>query len=42
VHREIGAWLGLIAAAGIAWGGWLGMQESRSPGGLRRPPTAAS
>ncbi|HEX3293953.1 MAG TPA: hypothetical protein VHR38_09480 [Solirubrobacterales bacterium] len=41
VHREIGAWLGLIAAAGIACGGWLGMQESRSPGGLRRPPTAA-
>jgi hypothetical protein len=29
VDREIGAWLGLIAAAGIAWGGWLGMQESR-------------
>ena len=30
VDREIGAWLGLVAAAGIAWGGWLGMQE-RTP-----------
>jgi hypothetical protein len=27
VDREVGAWLGLVAAAGIAWGGWLGMQE---------------
>ena len=32
VDREIGAWLGLIAAAGITWGGWLGMQEPRSVG----------
>ena len=30
VDREVGAWLGLIAAAGIAWGGWLGMQEHTS------------
>jgi hypothetical protein len=37
VDREIGAWLGLIAAAGIACGGWLGMQESRS---IRAPSTA--
>ena len=29
VDREIGAWLGLIAAAGIIWGGWLGIQERR-------------
>jgi hypothetical protein len=29
VDREVGAWLGLIAAAGITWGGWLGMQENR-------------
>ncbi len=32
VDREIGAWLGLITAAGIACGGWLGMQESRPLG----------
>jgi len=37
VDREIGAWLGLIAAAGVAWGGWLGMQESRAV----RAPSAA-
>ena len=37
VDREIGAWLGLIAAAGIAWGGWLGMQEA---GPLRSPSAA--
>jgi hypothetical protein len=37
VDREIGAWLGLIAAAGIAWGGWLGMQEPR----WLRSPSAA-
>jgi hypothetical protein len=33
VDREIGAWLGLLAAAGITWGGWLGMQEPSSVGG---------
>jgi hypothetical protein len=27
VDREVGAWLGLIAAAGVALGGYLGMQE---------------
>ena len=27
VGREVGAWLGLIAAAGVALGGYLGMQE---------------
>jgi hypothetical protein len=27
VGREYGVWLGLIAAAGIAVGGWLSMQE---------------
>jgi hypothetical protein len=32
VDREIGAWLGLIAAAGIVWCGWLGMQEPRAVG----------
>ena len=37
VDREIGAWLGLIAAAGIAGGGWLGMQEPR----WLRSPSAA-
>jgi hypothetical protein len=25
--RKIGVWLGLIAAAGIAYGGWRAMQE---------------
>jgi hypothetical protein len=30
VDREIGAWLGLIAAAGITLGGYLGMQEPRA------------
>ena len=29
VEREIGAWLGLLAAAGITYGGYLGMQEPR-------------
>jgi hypothetical protein len=29
VDREIGAWLGLLAAAGITVGGYLGMQEPR-------------
>jgi hypothetical protein len=29
VDREIGAWLGLIAAAGVTLGGYLGMQEPR-------------
>jgi hypothetical protein len=28
VDREIGAWLGLIAAAGVTIGGYLGMQEA--------------
>ena len=32
VSREVGAWLGLLAAAGVAWGGYLGMQEPRSAG----------
>jgi Ni/Fe-hydrogenase subunit HybB-like protein len=27
VGREIGAWLGLVAAAGVSLGGYLGMQE---------------
>ncbi len=30
VDREIGAWLGLLAAAGIAIGGYLGLQEPRA------------
>jgi hypothetical protein len=28
--REIGIWLGLLATAGVAWGGYLGMQEPRA------------
>ncbi len=32
--REIGVWLGLIASAGIAFGGWTAMQEQGgAPGG---------
>jgi hypothetical protein len=30
VDREVGAWLGLVAAAGITLGGYLGMQEPRA------------
>ena len=29
LDREAGAWLGLLATAGVAWGGYLGMQEPR-------------
>ena len=28
VDLEVGAWLGLVAAAGVALGGYLGMQEA--------------
>jgi hypothetical protein len=28
---EYGAWLGLIAAAGVTLGGYFGMQEERGP-----------
>jgi hypothetical protein len=34
---EVGAWLGLIAAAGVTLGGYLGMQEPRA----MRTPSAA-
>jgi hypothetical protein len=27
--REVGIFLGLVATAGVAWGGYLGMQEPR-------------
>jgi hypothetical protein len=37
LDREFGAWLGLVAAAGIAIGGYLGMQEPRP---LRTPSAA--
>jgi hypothetical protein len=30
VEREIGAWLSLVAAAGITLGGYLGMQEAKA------------
>jgi len=29
--REIGAWLGLVAAAAITYGGYLGMQPMKAP-----------
>ena len=34
---EVGAWLGLIAAAGVTLGGYLGMQE---PKAMHRPSAA--
>jgi hypothetical protein len=37
LDREFGVWLGLIAAAGVTIGGYLGMQESAS---LRTPSAA--
>ena len=37
VDLEFGAWLGLVAAAGITIGGYLGMQEPKRLGG----PSAA-
>jgi hypothetical protein len=37
LDREVGAWLGLLAAAGLTIGGYLGMQE---PGPLRTPSAA--
>jgi hypothetical protein len=37
LDREVGAWLGLITAAGVTVGGYLGMQE---PGSLRAPSAA--
>ena len=49
--REIGIWLGLIASAGIAFGGWTSMQEeavdsggSSAAGGegAAPPPTSSS
>jgi hypothetical protein len=40
VSREIGAWLGLVAAAGVAWGGYLGMQEPRPRHDRARPRSA--
>jgi hypothetical protein len=30
LDREVGVWLGLLATAGVAWGGYLGMQEPRA------------
>jgi hypothetical protein len=29
LDREVGIFLGLVATAGVAWGGYLGMQEPR-------------
>ena len=37
LELEFGAWLGLICAAGITLGGYLGMQEE---GGHRAAPSA--
>jgi hypothetical protein len=37
LDREVGAWLGLIAAAGTSIGGYLGMQQ---PGSLRHASAA--
>ena len=49
--REIGVWLGLIASAGIAFGGWTSMQEeaggsggssAAGRGGAVPPPPSSS
>jgi Tfp pilus assembly protein PilZ len=32
VDREVGVWLGLLAAAGVTLGGYLGMQPRSAPG----------
>ena len=49
--REIGVWLGLIASAGIAFGGWTSMQEEAGGsggssgagrGGAAPPPPSSS
>jgi hypothetical protein len=37
LNREVGAWLGLIASAGVTLGGYLGMQEAAPV----RTPSAA-
>jgi hypothetical protein len=34
--RKIGVWLGLIAAAGVAYGGWRAMQEEGTSFGAQR------
>ncbi|MFL5839928.1 MAG: hypothetical protein ACJ77Z_05700, partial [Thermoleophilaceae bacterium] len=39
VTRKIGVWLGLLAAAGITYGGWRAMQEG--PGATFTSPSAA-
>ncbi len=36
LDRKIGVWLGLIAAAGIAYGGWTAMQEEGTSFGDQR------
>ena len=45
VSRSIGVFLGLIAAGGIAYGGWMAMQEEGASfsgdRGPRNPPPAA-
>jgi hypothetical protein len=39
VSRSIGVWLGLIAAAGVAYGGWRAMEEEgASPARTTAPP----
>jgi hypothetical protein len=42
VEREFGLYLGILATAGITYGGYLGMQEDRPPSGppkVEPPPT---
>jgi hypothetical protein len=36
VDRELGIWLGLVTSAGIAVGGYLGMQEAGAPAAAER------
>jgi hypothetical protein len=37
ITREIGVWLGLVGSAGVALGGYLGIQE---PGALHQAQSA--
>ena len=42
VGRSIGVFLGLIASAGVAYGGWVAMQEEGTSFGARRTDSAAT
>jgi hypothetical protein len=39
VDREIGAWIGLVCAAAVTVGGYLGMQPLKAPSGHQAAPS---